>query len=139
LIRFTVYGQASPKARARTVRLPNGGVKSYTPESTRAWEEFVRYQALEHRPARLLDGALALQVTFYLPRPRSAPKRRRYPEVKPDLDNLVKAVKDALEGLFWVNDSRIVELVARKRYGDPPRVEIEVAPAGEPGEDARGA
>jgi len=129
LIRFTVYGAPVPKARARTVRLPNGGVKSYTPKSTRTWEELVRYQALEHRPPRLLDDALELRAVFYLLRPKGAPKRRRWPSVRPDLDNLEKAVLDALQGIIFTDDARIVRKVVEKRYGDPPRVEVSVGPA----------
>ena len=34
-----------------------------------------------------LAGALTMSVTFVLPRPKSAPKRRIWPEVKPDLTN----------------------------------------------------
>lgn len=101
-----------------------GHARAYTPKSTRDWEELIRYQALAHRPPKLLDGPLSLEATFYLVRPKSKPKKRLYPDTKPDLDNLEKAVCDALEGLIYVNDSRIVDKVVRKRYGDPPRVEV---------------
>jgi Holliday junction resolvase RusA-like endonuclease len=125
-VRFTVYGLAEPKARARVARLPNGQVRSYTPKKTAAWEESIRHQALADRPDCLLDGPLAAEITFYLPRPRSAPKKRKYPDTKPDLDNLAKSAFDALEGLVFVNDSRFVEKYLRKLYGDPPRVEIRI-------------
>jgi len=126
-ISFTVYGEAVPKARARTVRLPNGIIKSYTPKKTASWEEAIRAAALEHRPEKLLDGPLALEATFYRLKPKSKPKKYLYPDTKPDLDNLIKSVKDALEGIIYTNDSRIVDEVVRKRYGDPPRVEVTIA------------
>lgn len=37
---------------------------------------------------------------------------------KPDADKLVRAVADALTGLAWIDDSQVVEMVARKEYAD---------------------
>jgi Holliday junction resolvase RusA-like endonuclease len=46
------------------------------------------------------------------------------PAVKPDIDNLVKAILDALNGgIAYEDDKQIVELTAVKLYGDP-RTEI---------------
>lgn len=122
-IGFTVYGVPVPKGRPRVVRLPTGRVHTFTPDRTRAWEQTIRAQALKHRPSAPLEGPLALVLTFYFMRPASA-KRRKHPHVRPDVDNCVKAVKDALNSLMWKDDAQIVDLVALKRYGDPPRVEI---------------
>jgi len=125
-ISMTIYGHPVPKARARTVRTKNGKSVSFTPKKTESWEDSVRAQALQHRPEQLMDGPLAMEATFYLLRPKSKPKRVKYPATKPDLDNLIKSVKDALEGIIYTNDSRIVDEAVRKRYGDPPRVEIAI-------------
>ena len=122
-ITFTVYGNPVAKARARTVRR-GGRVSTYTPEKTKTWEEMIRLQILEHRPEKLIDGALTLRAIFYLQRGGSLPKKRIYPETKPDLDNLLKCLTDAMEGVIYSNDSRIVNEVVGKRYGDPPRVEV---------------
>lgn len=129
MVSIVVYGTPVPKARARTVRLKNGKTISYTPDKTAAWENKIQEQALKKRPGELLDGPLILEATFYLQRPKSKPKRVKFPDTKPDLDNLVKSVKDALEGIIYTNDSRIVDEVIRKRYGDPVRAEITVRPA----------
>ena len=125
-MRFTVYGKPVGKARPRVVRLPNGQSRTYTPRSTTSWEEMIRYQSLEHRPTTLMDGPIGVSATFYLPKPKSRRKGDVWADTKPDWDNLGKAVTDALEGLFWVNDSRIVDCRVRKVYGEPPRVEIEI-------------
>lgn len=119
-IRLVVYGNPVPKARVRVVRTKSGKTVSYTPHKTESWEDSIRIQALQDRPAKLLDGPLALEVIFYLLRPKSKPKRVKYPDTKPDLDNLVKSIKDALEGVIYTNDSRIVREVIEKCYGDPP-------------------
>jgi len=127
---FTVYGKPVAKARPRVVRLPNGQSRTYTPKATASWEEMIRYQALGHRPAALIDGPISVDATFYLPKPKSRRKSDVWADRKPDWDNLGKAVTDALEGLFWANDSRIVDCRVRKLYGDPPRVEIEIREVG---------
>ena len=49
-----------------------------------------------------------------------------FPKVKPDLDNVVKAVLDALNGVVYRDDAQVVNLVATKRYATEPRVEVYV-------------
>jgi Holliday junction resolvase RusA-like endonuclease len=50
--------------------------------------------------------------------------RSVFPNVKPDLDNVVKAVLDALNGVVYLDDAQVVNLVATKRYATEPRVEV---------------
>ena len=128
VISFTVYGNPVPKARARTVRLKNGMTTTFTPGKTADWESMIRLQTLEHKPDKLIDQAVHLKAAFVLQKPKSVPKKRQYPETKPDLDNLLKSLTDAMEGIIYTNDSRIVRKVVSKEYGDPPRVEVEVSP-----------
>lgn len=70
----------------------------------------------------LLAGAVAVRLEVYRPRRQG------------DLDNVAKAVLDALNGLAWLDDSQIVELHLR-RHEDAvsPRVEVYVWPAVVPG------
>ena len=76
-----------------------------------------------------------VDITFYLGIPVSWTKEKRMlaaqdkirPTGRPDVDNLVKSVTDAVLGLLWVDDSIITDLTARKRYTDGlARVEIKV-------------
>jgi Holliday junction resolvase RusA-like endonuclease len=71
-----------------------------------------------------LDGPLYLEVTAWLPRPKSKPARVRYPDVTPDLSKLIRAIEDALTAAgVWVDDARIVTAVTAKRYAtDRPGV-----------------
>ncbi len=123
--RLTVSGEPVPKARARVVRnKATGRVMSFTPDKTAAWENRVAAAALDAPPPELLDGPLAAELTFYFTKPQTVPRKRQFPTTKPDLDNCAKAIFDALEGILYVNDSRFVDKVLHKRYGQPPRVEI---------------
>ena len=46
--------------------------------------------------------------------------------VKPDLDNLVKAVLDALNDLAWHDDAQIIELHVSKKYVESPNIHINI-------------
>ena len=74
-----------------------------------------------------LDGPLAIRVRFYLPRPPSRRKAELWPDRKPDLDNLLKALWDGLSlARVFVGDSRIVRVEAEKLYGEA-KTEVQVA------------
>lgn len=49
-----------------------------------------------------------------------------WPTSKKDIDNLCKTVLDALNKIFYKDDSQIVKLYASKRYAENPRVEIKI-------------
>jgi len=107
------------------VRMKNGRSHTYTPEKTESFETKVYFEGVKYRPAQLFDGPLLIEATFYRTRPKSKPKAK-YPATKPDLGNLIKSVCDALQGVIYTNDSRFVDKLLHKRYGDPPRVEIKI-------------
>lgn len=88
----------------------------------------------QYRPAVPFKGPILLGVRAYFAVPQSKPKKFQAaalageirPEVKPDLDNIVKHVKDVGTGIFWGDDKQIVGYIAAtgKYYGDPARYEI---------------
>lgn len=78
-------------------------------------------------PMMPLGGAVLLTLEFFLPVPRSAPKRRRLDAVKkPDLDKLCRAALDAFTGILFVDDSQVVSLGATKAlaYDVSPGVSV---------------
>lgn len=84
--------------------------------------EVVKATRIELRACRdmtwPLVGPLAADITFTMPKPVNAPKRRRtWPAVTPDLDKLTRGLLDALKiaGAI-VDDSRFIELTVRKAY-----------------------
>ena len=46
------------------------------------------------------------------------------PAKKPDIDNIAKAVLDALNSVAYRDDTQIVDLQIRKQYSEKPRLEI---------------
>ena len=65
-----------------------------------------------------LNEPLSVEIVFFLPRPKAAAKRL-WPSVRPDLDKLCRSTFDALTDLVIADDSRIVRMVAVKRYAEP--------------------
>ena len=64
-----------------------------------------------------LNGALSLQVIFFMPRPKTV--KRDFPITAPDLDKLIRAVNDsATDAGIIKDDSQVIEIVAYKFYED---------------------
>jgi len=125
------------KQRARSV-YANQGVKHYTPDETAAWERTVAMLAkgaMQGLPP--IQGPLEVCLEFVLVPPPSWAKWRRAaacqgflaPTVKPDLDNLVKAIMDGLNEVAWVDDCQVVRQVVGKAYGSEPGVHVHVRSA----------
>lgn len=79
--------------------------------------------------AVLWDCPIRLSARFIVKRPKR-PDFGDHCATKPDLSNYIKAVEDALEGLIWVNDSRICEYGPTGKFydmtGGSPRIELVV-------------
>lgn len=95
------------------------------------WRSTVSAHALEARPAGspILDGPISITLHFQFIRPKSCPKKRTRPEVKPDIDKLVRAVADSITGILIRDDAQIVDLVARKVYADCAGVHVRIEEA----------
>lgn len=80
-----------------------------------------------------IAGPIVLEATFYLPRPRSAPKRVIFPATKPDTGKMLRSDEDALSKIAYEDDARIVTLHVHKRFAidRPPGVDICIRPATE--------
>jgi Holliday junction resolvase RusA-like endonuclease len=123
---FTIPGAPVPKGRPRF-----GNGHTYTPQKTRDYETLCAYSYHGDKPC---EGTLSVRLTFYMPIPQSATLRAQRamrtgvmrPAKRPDLDNLVKAVLDGLNGVAWYDDKQIVELISAKHYSDEPRTEVEI-------------
>lgn len=136
-IKFTVPGEPVAKGRARAF-VRGGMVAHYTPAKTERYEARVAIFAQQAMGWRApLAGAVALHVVAHFGIPASWPKKLRQAALdgrehvtrRPDLDNVLKAIKDGMNGVTWIDDAQVVEISARKCYGAEPRVEVEVRAA----------
>ena len=137
LFRMTCFGAPVPQPRQkhRAVQMKGGNLTSvnYT-ERKHPVQQFkadLKEAAVAAGlPEQLCDGPLILDVAFYLPRPKKLMRKRDpagpIPHAdKPDLDNLLKAVKDALKGVLWRDDCQIY------KYG-PSTIKLYAEKAGRP-------
>ena len=129
---FVVTGKPVGKGRPRA-STRGGYVRMYTDAKTLGYEAAIADEAARAMGKMgLFETPLQMQVSCYYPIPKSWPKKIKqgaldeevFPKVKPDLDNVVKAVLDALNGVVYLDDAQVVNLVATKRYATEPRVEV---------------
>ena len=64
---------------------------------------------------------MGIDLRFILPRPKSTPKRKPTPPAikRPDIDKLARAILDALTGIWFTDDSTVIDLRATKRIAEP--------------------
>ncbi len=113
--RFQVRGLPQPKGSARAFMIRGRPVITSTTRNLKQWEQLVRYQ-LQDFAGPPWEGPVSLSLTFYLPRPKSAPKRVQHPATRPDLSKLLRSVEDALTGIVYRDDAQIVSLTAVKAF-----------------------
>lgn len=132
MVKFKVIGEPVGKARHRYV-MRGKHVQTYTPEKTILYEELVKTSYLEQvKDKRMLEGSLNAKITAFFKIPKSTPKYKAekmikgeiIPTKKPDLDNIAKAVLDALNGVAYHDDKQIGTLFVEKYYSTEPRVEV---------------
>lgn len=123
------YGKGRPRASSR-----GGFVRMYTPAPTLAYEaEIARLAEIARGDWPVLATPISLRVIAHHAIPVSWSKRKQLLALdgevipgKPDLDNVAKAVLDALNGVIYADDKQVIKLVAEKRYSLDPRVEVYV-------------
>lgn len=132
---FTVMGEPRGKQRARTYR--NGNfTRTVTPEQTVIYENLI---ALEYRRQcgnfRFEDKEmLEITIEAHFSVPKSTSKKNRAlmieralrPVKKPDGDNIIKVVCDALNGVAYHDDAQIVDMIVRKYYAEAPKLVISI-------------
>lgn len=138
---FTFYGEAIAKGRPRGA-VRGKFVRFYTPERTSTFEGKVRAVAAV---AMATDGsdptpdACHVEIGFEKAMPISWPKKKRLlmrgePITQsPDLDNQVKAVLDALNGVVFEDDKQVSDLTVSRRWGETDNFRISISLANGPG------
>jgi Holliday junction resolvase RusA-like endonuclease len=112
---YHLFVNGIPKAQPRPRMTASGHV--YNPCSADAWKEIVRTAFVPfHKPP--IANPIRLRVSFFLPRPKAMKGEAAVPHAKkPDVDNLLKAVMDAMTVAgVWKDDALVYATEAGKWY-----------------------
>lgn len=133
LLAWTVLGEPQPKKRGRIVKLKTGYTIKKHPDTERA-EQVFALLSNAYLPSEPITGPVEVSIRFVFEVTPSWPAWKRSAALagrylhtkKPDLDNLVKLVLDALNGLAWVDDTQVVAGKLVKAYGETARTDVEI-------------
>lgn len=116
---IVIPGKPHPLQRARHTRSGH----SYDTEANKAAKAKIAILARQEFK-KPLDGPVSVNIHFWIPRPKSHYGKSLKPTApdahtqKPDIDNLVKTVFDALNGIAWNDDAQVVSLSTEKTWAD---------------------
>jgi Holliday junction resolvase RusA-like endonuclease len=85
--------------------------RTLTPTATRRFQSQIRKMLPGMVP---FEGPLKVEAIFWYQRPKTS--KRKYPNIRPDIDNLWKSVSDAFNGYVWKDDAQVVVLKLEKAY-----------------------
>lgn len=135
VLNLTLPGRPVPWSRAGQM-----GKRHFTPK--RARDEMDRWRfyagrAWDGKP--LIEGPVVLNASFVFEIPKSWPKWKKkaaaqgkiHMTARPDIDNLGKLVKDALNSIVYEDDRLIVENHCIKQYGPEAKTTIQLFTIGE--------
>lgn len=113
---LSLTGEPVSKARARFTKY-GSKVHAYTPERTRTAEDRIKAEYLRAAGAveRDQDAAFSIEADFYC-----GTRQRR------DVDNMLKLVLDALNGVAYPDDVQVLEVSARKHFTAKANARTEV-------------
>ena len=111
---FRVVGQVVGKPRPRFNRI-GAHVRTYTPNNGERFEELVRNSYMA-QCGDMHKGSVNVEIAYRRALPKSRPKKvESEPDLfKPDVDNVAKAVLDALNGVAFEDDKDVVSLKVEK-------------------------
>lgn len=125
-VKFIIEGEPVGKGRPR-----HGKSRIYTPAKTKAVENNIAY-FYKVNVKHYFEEYVKMNLDLFYKIPKSDSKKKREmklnnelrPNKKPDADNVIKLVADALNEVAYKDDTQIIEIVCRKFYSDIPRMEI---------------
>lgn len=130
-VSFVIPMKPSGKERPR---LANGVV--YTPAKTKAYENFIKGCYIEQcGDVSFGDRSIRMNITAYVPVLTKFRKTEKIaalngelkPTAKPDADNILKAILDALNELAYDDDRYIYQISVERIYSDDPRTEVTIS------------
>ena len=133
---ITVVIPGEPVAQGRPKFSTFGGFpRAYDPKKSKDAKQSIKFfvaDAMRKQNAKVLEGPIMLYAQFGIKLPVSqerkrTPRPRVWRTKKPDLDNLIKLIKDACSGVAFLDDNQVVKVSAEKiqcAQGEAPFTKI---------------
>lgn len=130
---FEIEGKIKGKGRPRFSHYGKF-VKAYTPEGTASYENLIKIQFRITCGKWYSELPLKMKITAIHGIVKSESKKNKAkmlngeikPTKKPDADNIVKIICDALNGIAYKDDTQVVDLEIKKVYGEVEKVIVEI-------------
>ncbi|MCM8710522.1 RusA family crossover junction endodeoxyribonuclease [Clostridium sp. SYSU_GA19001] len=124
MIIFEIPGRPMGKQRPRL-----GKGFTYTPKETVNYENLVKQIYISNK-LPYMTGQICVDVTIQYDIPISTSKKKKElmlegkikPTKKPDIDNILKIIFDALNGIAYKDDTQIYKVTCTKMYAEEPKV-----------------
>lgn len=129
---FEVIGDIKGKARPRVNTYT---CKAYTPENTKDYEMLIKqYFKLKYPRYVPLENRVSVKIVAQFKIPKTTTKKDRAlieegklsPTKKPDIDNIVKIILDALNKMAFKDDNQITKIEVEKIYGEVEKIIVKV-------------
>lgn len=123
-----IVGKGRPRLNSYTGQV-------YTPTRTKDYESLVeQYFLLKYPRYKTLEGRAKVSITAYFEVPKSASKLAKEqmlgntisPTKKPDIDNIVKIVLDAMNKFAFKDDTQITKIEVEKLYADVEKLCVRI-------------
>jgi len=122
---YILHGKPIALKRARITKFG-----SYDPQRKEKGEHRALLYNQRGNIMPISEGPLELVVTFFMPIPKSTPKKKKLQDTfhfkRPDIDNLIKYILDVSQGVIITDDSLISTIIADKVYDKEPRTEFTI-------------
>lgn len=110
---------------------PRPRVTRYGTYNDPKYTKYKQIISLISRPqCKVSEKPISMQIEFFFTIPKSWTKKKKESALwhtsKPDSDNLIKGVKDALNGIAYLDDAQVCSISATKKYSDRAGIMIEI-------------
>ena len=129
IVGFSVPGDPVPQPRAR-VTTRHGIARAYVPKSSpiHAYRSSIA-EAAKQAGSVVTDSVYAVTIVATFARKPSHMNKSGLKKTAPalpraDVDNIAKAVLDALHGVAWHDDKQVESLAVKKTYGAEGKTEV---------------
>ena len=133
-IKFKVLGEPKGKQRPRLCKIRGRSIV-YTPKQTTEYEQKIRASYKRLTSEKFPRGIpLEIDITALFSIPKKFNKEQKQqalngeilPTKKPDSDNIIKIILDALNDTAYFDDCEICSISFVKKYGETPQIIIEI-------------